>query len=603
MRIRARLLRPPSAAWGAYLRGDGGSATILGVIVFLMMVLAGGVAIDFMRVEAKRAKLQYTLDRAVLAAGSLSQGFGETGADRQAIVEEYLAAAGLGGIPVSIDVTSEHGLAKVTATSNAPVKGLFVHMLGIERLVAPARSVAGESASSMEIVLVLDVSGSMASRSTDSGRSKIAELREAARAFVSEVLTDRDGSVLVSIVPYDHNVNLGSVLSQQITLANSHDHSRCPRFEASDYRTTAVPDGSTFRRITHFDQDNARNDLQVWRKLDGDGRVEIDDNTGQPKEEVFYYLPDPGPIREPQCHVDDTNAVLAWSNDVARLQNHIDRLVATPGANTAIQDGMKVGSALLDPSSRSRLSDMIDDRHVDERFRPYPTDFGSRGVRKVIVVMTDGHNTYQTDVANGRLGEPSRVYVYHDDFKDMTLEQRRAYALADPDDKDFVYSIFDPGTGDKQYWVYKRAKIEYEDDGTVKKVEPSELDDKDEPEGKEHAYQLTIGELFSVKTFGFVYNEFAQRLSSEGKSWFSSMLEQYALSRQADQYTSDICAVARSNGIAVFAVGFQTTARGEAVMKNCATSVAHYYEVEGSDSILSAFQDVARVTERLSLVE
>ncbi len=50
-----------------------GSLTAFTLVLFLLMVMMGGLAVDLMRYEQTRTTLQNTLDRATLASASLTQ--------------------------------------------------------------------------------------------------------------------------------------------------------------------------------------------------------------------------------------------------------------------------------------------------------------------------------------------------------------------------------------------------------------------------------------------------------------------------------------------------------------------------------------------------
>ena len=84
MRDRAR------GAAGRFARNEDGAIVFFAVFVFLMMLIVAGIGIDVMRYERDRANMQYTLDRAVLAASSLGQR-----QDPETVVRDYLSLAGL----------------------------------------------------------------------------------------------------------------------------------------------------------------------------------------------------------------------------------------------------------------------------------------------------------------------------------------------------------------------------------------------------------------------------------------------------------------------------------------------------------------------------
>ena len=83
------------------------------------------------------------------------------------------------------------------------------HMLGLAEMTAPAASAAEERVDSVEISMVLDVSGSM-------DGSRINRLRPAAISFVDTVLAlSDDEDVSISIVPYATQVAAGETLLNQ----------------------------------------------------------------------------------------------------------------------------------------------------------------------------------------------------------------------------------------------------------------------------------------------------------------------------------------------------------------------------------------------------
>lgn len=71
---------------------------------------------------------------------------------------------------------------------------------------------------------------------------------------------------------------------------------------------------------------------------------------------------------------------------------------------------------------------------------------------------------------------------------------------------------------------------------------------------------------------------------------------------QADARLSTICGAARDADITVFAIGFEAPDEGQAAMRDCASSPAHYFPVEGLE-ISDAFQAIARTINQLRLTQ
>jgi Flp pilus assembly protein TadG len=57
----------------SFLRSERGTMTILTLSLILILFTVGGFAVDMMRYDHERARLQSSLDRAVLAAADLQQ--------------------------------------------------------------------------------------------------------------------------------------------------------------------------------------------------------------------------------------------------------------------------------------------------------------------------------------------------------------------------------------------------------------------------------------------------------------------------------------------------------------------------------------------------
>jgi len=203
---------------------------IFSLMAFIVMVLLTGIAIDVLRQETSRIKLQNTLDRAILAAANLDQEL-----DPELVVRDYFEKAGmtrfLGKITVESD--AKRSYRTVTANATASVPTMFMHWKGvdIDHLDAVAGGRAEERITNVEISLILDISGSM-------GGTKIATLRTAGQDFVDEVLKDTSvDRVSISLIPYTAQVNAGPEILSLMNLTSTprHNFSHCIEFTPADF--------------------------------------------------------------------------------------------------------------------------------------------------------------------------------------------------------------------------------------------------------------------------------------------------------------------------------------------------------------------------------
>lgn len=524
-----------------FRRDDAGTITVLAMIIFVGIIAICGFGVDLMMNEMKRAKLQATLDRAVLAAADLEQNL-----DPASVVQDYFTKSGMGDTLSSTTVNDGLNFRIVSATAQQNSDPLFLGILGINQMVAPAAGEAMERMSNVEISLVLDRSGSMGSN------NKIQNLRAAAREFVDTVIQPAGAPSLttVNLVSYNATVNLGSVVSQYFNLSAEHNYSSCAIFPDTAFDTLGISRTAPLDRLSHFDP---------WS---------TSENTTE--------------ISSPWCPDDDYGAIVVQSADAEDLKASIDDLGA--GGNTAIDLGMKWGTALLDPSAQSLVTDMIADGHADPIVAGRPSAFTDPDAIKIIVLMTDGANTTEYDL------KPQ----YQDGLSEVFIDDR---GDSDPSNDRFSTRIVDlPGTtADVYFWErYESSSFSYKYRST--------------PDGGTNARQMSNAETFArwgtrgraTKLFRTPYQD--------GQLPYATYANQYNAYQgivgadHADTRLEAICDQAKGAGIVVFAIGFEAPQRGLDAMENCASSPAHYFDVAGVE-ISDAFNSIARTITQLRLTQ
>ena len=347
-----------------------GGITIFVLILSVLLLVAGGMAVDFQRQELARADLQNALDRGILAATNPNQVYASSGPlseDEQAeqLVYEYLASRNDTTYALTVSVTVGQAVAgrAVTASADHPLDTIFLRMMGLNTLNVAVGSAAIYAAPKVEITLVLDVSGSMGWDSTSAPGTKLAQLKIAAKEFLDIVLTaDTTAQTLITIVPFSQQVDLPRSMADLYNLDRVHDFSSCFDFHGLDFQTTAMPTNPS----TPYEQG------QHFSENVGVG------NFGCPKV---------------------NNAITPFSNDLSDLKNAIDAL--SPETWTATYMGMKWGSALLDPTSRPVVDAMIANGELSNNFDGWPNSWNDTTVRKITVLMSDGQNTKLNEIVNG----------------------------------------------------------------------------------------------------------------------------------------------------------------------------------------------------------
>ena len=139
-----------------FFRHQAGGVAVIVALTLIPILAASGAAIDFGRAYAVKARLTSALDAAGLAVGSSSP----EGASR--ILARFFAAnypAEKLGVPVSPTITIINGEIQLTAEARIPTK--FLGLISIPELTVVAQSTIIRELGGVEIVLVLDNTGSM----------------------------------------------------------------------------------------------------------------------------------------------------------------------------------------------------------------------------------------------------------------------------------------------------------------------------------------------------------------------------------------------------------------------------------------------------------
>ncbi len=180
----------------------GGTAAMFGILM-VPLLLSVGVAVDGARAYMVKTRLANALDAAGLAVGA-SDG---TEAELQTVMRNFFDANfpdGVMGAAAEPTVTIADKI--ITLSATADVETRFMHLFGYEGITVAAATEVTQETRGLEVVLVLDNTGSMRG-------SKIAALRQASLDLVEILFGDADENenLHVGIVPYSAAVNVGSI--------------------------------------------------------------------------------------------------------------------------------------------------------------------------------------------------------------------------------------------------------------------------------------------------------------------------------------------------------------------------------------------------------
>lgn len=545
-----------------FRKKEDGSVIIFGLYMLVCMMIISGLALDTMQSEYLRTKVQATTDRALLASASMKQTVAA-----QDIMDDYFAKAGMAGMAPTATVDAGLNYRKVSAKydeDNIPsvdtifMSKSFRQLLqqkdagGIDKLMANASGTAIDGVDKVEISLVLDVSGSMTWRSA-SGNIKLSELKDAAEEFIDTLMLDQpeDDTYSISVVPYAMQVNAGSDLLSKLNVSSEHDYSHCVDFSDNDFKSAAISTGNQLQRTGHF---------QPW-----------DSNYDRKDDDIYWG--------HRVCPNTTARAILPLSGDINTLKTYVNALVAT--GNTSTDIGMKWGAALLDPSTRTAVTSLILDGDITSKFSGRPYAYTEENVLKVIVVMSDGQNTYQYTLDD----EVSGGYVDPADNLSNVWKYTNTYTRWGRTYTETRYAIYNPNRWGNKYFYTDRNSTR----GNWYSSPPANGD------------RLSYVKLYDHATVRYVANYMMYPAGYNYNEWRYNKYSTVDADEKDDRM-DDICTAAKNKDVLIFAIGFEVSDSNATKLSNCATSAGHFFRVEGVE-ISEAFSSIAAQLHRLRLAK
>lgn len=187
-----------------------GSAIPIVALAMTTIVGFAGVAIDMGRVQIVQSRLQNSIDAAGLAAGSVI-----STNDPATQVSKYFNAnypSGYMGSTIdTLTTVASEDNTKLNITASGTVPTSFMKLFGINEVAVSAHSEITRAQRGLELVLVIDVTGSM-NWSTGSGISKLQAAKDASITLL-DVLYGADetsDNLWVGLVPFSQAVNIGT---------------------------------------------------------------------------------------------------------------------------------------------------------------------------------------------------------------------------------------------------------------------------------------------------------------------------------------------------------------------------------------------------------
>lgn len=614
---------------------ESGNITVFSTFMTVLTLMLTGASVDMMRHEASRVRLQTTLDRAVLAAADLDQQ--QQPAD---VVTDYVAKAGLADFLTGVSINQNFQERIVNATANASMNTLFLHMSGHDALAAQALSTAEERITNVEISLVLDISGSM--RFND----RMENMKPAAKSFVEKVMTETSGGVTtLNLIPFAGSVNPGDTMFEYLS-------GERPRIKGDNGWGNGDQDAPGGSLCTNNAENADEGELDP--SCGGDGTTPTGYFTAWTQaisNVVFYFDTDGDDIYDVAHKVEDFPESAPRDADdflaafVAFLMSTDDRL-NDPGQFLGASVKGGTGKTLYFQVKGDENGPSYDLGPTKNKGKiPGQTySYGSIDLAYWADFYTDpNEGLVQEDVEEAetiRVNMPSSCVEIPDaDFANTGMPTSRDYiphfhhwdidrevmdwGWCPEDDTAIQYYSSDAahltqfiddirmhdGTGAQYGMKYALALLDPEtrddvsyliEEGLVDPAYEGRPIDWHDPETEKFIVVMTDG----IVTEQVRPNDPKDPTNGAQETSVQGSLS-YHVQTTANHNVANLhaqCELARTLGVTVFTVAFETGEEAAEQMRACASSDSHFFRVEG-DEIIEAFDTIARQINNLRLIQ
>ncbi len=375
-------------------RDENGVAMILFAMMALVLIPVAGGALDYSSTLTVRARAAAAADAAALAIASRAQ-------TDQATAKKLAAALLAAQYPVSerhganinapaVDL-SVQGSVEVRISGSVP--SLFLTVIGIAELPVSARAVARRSGQKVDVVMVLDNTGSMRG-------GKLAALKTAAKKLPERLLSKAKGALdaQIGLVPFTSTVNVGAERTDawltrpestgEKDIKKTWQGCVLARRNPNDVRDTDHIAGGTWKPLFR-----AYNEYDRHQHHDGPN--------GQCLQCTNFGCSEVVPLSK----------ILPLSKDAEQVNTAIDSMNAD--GSTAIPIGLAWGWRVLSPTAP-----FVEAQRAGK---------GQSPVRRVIILLTDGENNLVVD----QEGTLSKNTAYGDAPLDNSSLNNRTQTLCD----------------------------------------------------------------------------------------------------------------------------------------------------------------------------
>ncbi len=343
-----------------------GSAIPIIALSLLAIMSAMGAAIDMSRAQLVQSRMSAALDNAGLAAAATISTTNST-SEANKYFNGNFPASYMGTTIGTLVVTPNADNSVLSLSVSGTVPTLFMKIFGINTITVFANSEVTRASKGLEVVLVMDNTGSM-TQSAGSGVSKISAARSAGISLVNILYGSNETipNLWIGLVPFSQTVNIGTGRSSW-TSSTSYNWGTtswggCVEARSNGTLTPQydITDDTPSTRLfpKYYAPDDSNNNWITWSG--------------------YSYSSTKGPnLYCPQAVTPMTASKTIISNAINAMGT---------GGNTHIDLGLAWGWRMISPKWRGLWGGEMNTNSL-------PLDYNAPLMNKAIILMTDGDNT------------------------------------------------------------------------------------------------------------------------------------------------------------------------------------------------------------------
>ncbi len=195
-----------------------GAVAVIVALAMIPIMIAGGLAVDLSRAYLTQARLGHALDQAGLAVGSMRATTSDTATLEAEFNSFFTANYPSTELGTTHDLTFVDNNGVITVTGKATVETVFMKIVGIDSVTVGSSAEITVETSGLELVMVLDNTGSM-------GTTKLNQMKSAALDLIDILFDDETtpDTLKVGLVPFSGSVNIGSGMSTYVNDTSGYD--------------------------------------------------------------------------------------------------------------------------------------------------------------------------------------------------------------------------------------------------------------------------------------------------------------------------------------------------------------------------------------------